>query len=230
MAPALFPATPCTGNLGEFEAKTTVMMRNLPNKYTRALVLEELGRTGFHGTYDFLYVPMDANTQANKGYAFINFVTPGYAKSFKMTYEDCTMPLFNSSKFITVTPASLQGFEANYQHYATARCNKGDPGSRPLFLREQEPPMPWSSRRPNKLLPKRPKDNAKAPGSEMLDHPNAQVAPGMWSPQVQAEDQPGPAEAPRARRVCKFCPECGTGDQVGHKFCSECGHPLPQPA
>merc|ERR1719440_1275571 len=100
--PAVYVA-PAVSDLGEFEGKSTVMMRNLPNKYTRALLLEELGRTGFNGSYDFLYLPIDAAMQANKGYAFINFVSPAYAKRFKDTYEECTMPLFNSSKTISVS-------------------------------------------------------------------------------------------------------------------------------
>jgi hypothetical protein len=149
---AVYPGTPWVNDLAEWEGKPTVMMRNLPNKYTRALLLEELGRTGFNGTYDFLYLPVDTIQQANKGYAFINFSHPAYAKRFKDTYEDCTMPLFNSNKSITVTVAALQGFEANYAHYVNARCNKGDPSTRPLFLREFDGPVkPFSRRRPMKL-------------------------------------------------------------------------------
>jgi hypothetical protein len=116
---------------------TTVMMRNLPNRYTQQALLMDINEAGFIGTYDFLYLPVDTDTNANKGYAFINFSEPGFAWIFKRAYEDRKMSQgFNSSKFVSVSPATLQGFDANYKHYANTRVNQGDPSTRPLFLRE----------------------------------------------------------------------------------------------
>lgn len=114
----------------------TVMMRNLPNKYTQHMLLEELNRSGFLGTFDFLYLPIDPETNANRGYAFINFIDPESAWMLRMTYEGRKMSRFNSEKVVSVSPAALQGFEANYAHYSTARVNRGVPALRPLFLRE----------------------------------------------------------------------------------------------
>lgn len=51
------------------------------------------------------------------------------------------MSRFNSAKVVSVTPATLQGFQANYMHYSSARVNRGDPSARPLFLREPSPKM-----------------------------------------------------------------------------------------
>lgn len=116
--------------------KTTVMLRNLPNKYSQQMLLEELNSSGFLGTFDFLYLPIDPETNANRGYCFINFTDPNYAWSLKLTYEGRKMGRFNSDKVVFVAPAALQGFEANYAHYSTARVNRGDPSTRPLFLRE----------------------------------------------------------------------------------------------
>merc|ERR1719491_2864180 len=114
----------------------TVMMRNLPNRYTQLMLLEEISSSGFAVTFDFLYLPIDPDTHANKGYAFINFVDPIQAWRFKGTYEGQQMKCFNSSKFVSVNPAALQGLEANYAHYSTARCSYGNPSTRPLFFRE----------------------------------------------------------------------------------------------
>merc|ERR1719333_1383819 len=113
----------------------TVMMRNLPNKYTQQMLLEELNKSGFLGTFDFLYLPIDPETNANRGYAFINFISPGSAWLLRMTYEGRKMSRFNSDKVVSVSPAALQGFEANYAHYSTARCSRGSVAARPLFLR-----------------------------------------------------------------------------------------------
>ncbi|CAK9044056.1 unnamed protein product [Durusdinium trenchii] len=51
-------------------------------------------------------------------------------------YEGKKMGKFNSEKVVSVVPAALQGFEANYAHYSAARVMRGPPQTRPLFLRE----------------------------------------------------------------------------------------------
>lgn len=59
--------------------KTTIMLRNIPNKYTQAMLLEAVN-SGFKGLYDFLYLPIDFKNKCNVGYAFINFIHPYYGK------------------------------------------------------------------------------------------------------------------------------------------------------
>jgi hypothetical protein len=114
----------------------TVMMRNIPNSYTQRELLDEL-EGAFKGTFDFFYLPIDPITQANRGYAFINFPDPSDAARFEQTYEGCKLRSVKSKKVVSVTPAALQGFEANYRHYAGAWiCRSADPTARPLFLRE----------------------------------------------------------------------------------------------
>lgn len=120
----------------EWANTTTVMMRNIPNKYTQRMLLTEVNEAGFLGTFDFIYLPIDPETSANRGYCFLNFIAPGSAWLFKMTYEGRAMNHFNSNKVVSVNPATLQGFEANYAHYAAARVNRGDPTARPLFFRQ----------------------------------------------------------------------------------------------
>merc|ERR1712113_672367 len=41
---------------GSEDSRTTVMLRNLPNNYTRAMLIELLEAEGFGDTYDFLYL------------------------------------------------------------------------------------------------------------------------------------------------------------------------------
>merc|ERR1719271_959269 len=120
---------------------TTIMMRNLPNKYTQRMLLTEINQVGFLGTFDFLYLPIDPETSANRGYAFLNFIDPSFAWMFKISFEGRKMNRFNSNKVVSVMPATLQGFDANYTHYSSARVNRGDPAARPLFLREPTNPM-----------------------------------------------------------------------------------------
>eukprot|EP00427_Karlodinium_veneficum_P046605 CAMPEP_0169238794 /NCGR_PEP_ID=MMETSP1016-20121227/30545_1 /TAXON_ID=342587 /ORGANISM="Karlodinium micrum, Strain CCMP2283" /LENGTH=395 /DNA_ID=CAMNT_0009318639 /DNA_START=20 /DNA_END=1204 /DNA_ORIENTATION=- len=54
---------------------TTVMMRNIPTHYTRSMLLELLDSNGFHGQYDFVYLPMDFRNGVNLAYAFVNMTS-----------------------------------------------------------------------------------------------------------------------------------------------------------
>jgi len=45
---------PCSG-----DDRTTVMLRNIPNKYTQRMLLSEVNSLGFEGQYDFFYLPID---------------------------------------------------------------------------------------------------------------------------------------------------------------------------
>merc|ERR1719362_1494224 len=53
-------------------AGTTVMLRNIPNKYTRDMLIKRLNMS-FEGQFDFLYLPIDFRNKCNVGYCFINF-------------------------------------------------------------------------------------------------------------------------------------------------------------
>lgn len=117
----------------------TVMMRNLPNKYTQKMLMDEVEKAGFSDTFDFFYLPIDPETRANRGYAFVNFKENEVADRFKLHFDGTSLSGFNSSKIINVTPAALQGFEANYKHYALSRVSRGDPTWRPMFFRENLP-------------------------------------------------------------------------------------------
>jgi hypothetical protein len=56
------------------DAPTTVMLRNIPTKYTRQALLGLLDIHGFAGLYDFVYLPIDFRNGVNLGYAFVNSV------------------------------------------------------------------------------------------------------------------------------------------------------------
>jgi hypothetical protein len=73
------------------DGRTTIMIKNIPNKYSLKLLCDEIDES-HADLYDFLYLPFDFNVHAcatqnncNVGYAFINFATPSHLQSF---YEE----------------------------------------------------------------------------------------------------------------------------------------------
>ena len=63
------------------DQRTTVMIKNIPNKYTQRMLLEKINK--LHANrYDFFYLPIDLKNNCNVGYAFINFVDPLFIVPF----------------------------------------------------------------------------------------------------------------------------------------------------
>lgn len=235
----------------EWTGVLTVMMRNLPNKFTQQFLIEEMDAAGFWGLYDFLYLPIDHDTGANKGYAFLNFFDPSYAWIFRVTFEGRKLGNFNSHKVVTITPAALQGFEANYAHYSSSRVSRGDPAARPLFLRQ--PPIrtarestsaetggkAGSKRGPrrcrNSLIDAAAKQQQRRQAaalpaaaawaaSEALAAWNMSMMGGLPSmPPPPLGVAPVQAGARAARPAARFCHACGAELEQAGAFCSACG-------
>merc|ERR1719440_891035 len=53
---------------------TSVMIRNIPCRYTQQELIDEIEMLGF--VIDFLYLPPARRATGNLGYAFVNFVDP----------------------------------------------------------------------------------------------------------------------------------------------------------
>jgi len=120
-----------------FPKVTTLMIRNIPNAYTRAMFVTEIDALGLTGTYDFLYLPIDKNTEWNVGYAFVNFLTPEKASECNRLLTNHTFRCFehNSAKITKISPAHIQGLEKNLAYYQkTAVHCAGRIASRPLVL------------------------------------------------------------------------------------------------
>lgn len=222
------PSRACAENPPpEWGSTTTVMMRNLANKYSQRLLLAEINESGFIGTFDFLYLPIDTETNANKGYAFINFSEPGFAWMFKQAYEGRRMQRFNSDKVVSVFAATLQGFDANYAHYASSRVNRGDPACRPLFLRAPSPNMI------TKPTARGGRRNGRGHGRSSLDQlaetqdlqQQLQLAVQAIMTKQQQEQAPLQQQQ-QTQNEMRFCPHCGNKANADFKFCPGCGSSL----
>merc|ERR1719163_743449 len=82
--------------------RTTVMLRNVPNKYTTDMLKQMLDEEGYASCYDFLYLPMDFRNRVNIGYAFINFRSPDLARGFSVAFEGFDRWVYPSKKVCEV--------------------------------------------------------------------------------------------------------------------------------
>lgn len=102
----------------EGELRTTVMLRNMPNNYSRVMLLTLLANEGFAGQFDFLYLPMDFKSRACLGYAFINLVDEDVATRFWKKFDGFCNWAIPSRKVSGVSWSSTrQGFEAHVDRY-----------------------------------------------------------------------------------------------------------------
>eukprot|EP00930_Biecheleria_cincta_P077722 TRINITY_DN65025_c0_g1_i1.p1 TRINITY_DN65025_c0_g1~~TRINITY_DN65025_c0_g1_i1.p1 ORF type:complete len:382 (-),score=75.15 TRINITY_DN65025_c0_g1_i1:126-1235(-) len=186
-----------------WEDVTTVIMRNLPNKYTQHMLLKELDSAGFlmQGDFDFLYLPMDHCNCANLGYCFINFPKTSRANDFAAAFVGQRMRCFKSRKTVAVMPASIQGFDANYAHYASsAVARAADPQHRPLFLRSPSSSSPGGGAGGTEWWQKQ--EAAASNGGMAVGSPVANIQ--LWEYQV-------------------VCSVCGTVCGSEFNFCAYCG-------
>jgi hypothetical protein len=108
----------------EGQAITTLMIRNIPNRCSQRDLIGELERVGFAGCFDFVYVPLDLGTMSNVGYAFVNFTLPVHAaRCIEVLPKHQFSRQRKSGKLVAVSPAHMQGLEANLRHYETSAVN-----------------------------------------------------------------------------------------------------------
>lgn len=199
---------------GEWKVtETTVMMKNLDHGLTQQLVLDDFKANGFEGTFDFFYLPAGTGKHINRGYGFVNFCSPGFARHFREFYEGrhlCADKSSRTDKLLKVTPATLQGFAANYAYYSSVMVQRGlrreTQDVRPLFFRapregEQVQLMTLEGARDAS------KEKRRRGRRNLID---------VAAKEMQCE----PVNSNR------FCHQCGTPTAARFKYCSFCGNKL----
>jgi len=162
----------------------TVMVRQLPRQFTQRMFLQEVVQRGFEGLFDFLYLPYDFKKGINMGYGFVNFTEPEYALQFRDSldgqYLDKYMRM--KSKAVRVHPAAVQGYDANYRHFAhTKTGQKQDPSFSPIFF-----PVPEDQSLLNMILQQGSRGATATPEGVL---PAGQLQPGMKSQQPPQQQQ-----------------------------------------
>jgi RNA recognition motif-containing protein len=114
------------------DKRTTLMIKNIPNKYTQKMLLQTIDQD-FRMKYDFFYLPIDFKNKCNVGYAFINFVDPMTIIPFYETFHGKKWEKFNSEKVCDITYARIQGKQALVNHFQNSSLMCEDPSCRPVF-------------------------------------------------------------------------------------------------
>lgn len=117
---------------------TTVMVQQIPFKYTQCLLVDEINGDGFEGTYDFFYLPANARNHGNRGFGFISFLSAGLADEFYFKYHGKKFKHYEANWPISVIPAEVQGFEKSVECFFSAwqlRRRKCQSLQMPVFLK-----------------------------------------------------------------------------------------------
>jgi hypothetical protein len=114
------PSMESSGALDFLMTQTTVMIRNIPCKYSQELLHAEIRQ--FNIPFNFLYVPLARRSTGNLGYGFVNFNTADAAMNFIQIFQGHAFSRQpNSKKRANVSYAKLQGFQENVEFYTKAQ-------------------------------------------------------------------------------------------------------------
>ncbi|KNA17042.1 hypothetical protein SOVF_083710 isoform B [Spinacia oleracea] len=122
------------------DTRTTIMIKNIPNKYSQKLVLNMLDNHCIHcneqiavsgdnnqplSSYDFVYLPIDfkknCSNKCNVGYGFVNMTSPEATLRLYKAFHHQHWEVFNSRKICEVTYARVQGLEALKEHFKNSK-------------------------------------------------------------------------------------------------------------
>lgn len=137
------------------EKRTTLMIRNIPNKYTQKVLLRLIDLM-FKDKYDFFYLPIDYKHRCNVGYAFINFTADTFKEAipqFFTLFNNKKWDKFNSEKISKISYARLQGQDALLEHFKSSSVMQQHKQLRPFFTRQGSTESTASSVGGNQLPP-----------------------------------------------------------------------------
>ncbi|KAF7135281.1 hypothetical protein RHSIM_Rhsim08G0197200 [Rhododendron simsii] len=115
------------------DRRTTLMIKNIPNKYTSKMLLTTIDEH-CRGTYDFIYLPIDFKNKCNVGYAFINMIDPLQIIPFFKAFNGKKWEKFNSEKVAALAYARIQGKSALVAHFQNSSLMNEDKRCRPILF------------------------------------------------------------------------------------------------
>ncbi|KAH3744532.1 RNA recognition motif 2 [Pelomyxa schiedti] len=119
------------------DSRTTLMIKNIPNKYSQRMLLDEID-AGHAGSYDFFYLPIDFKNKCNVGYAFINMISTDRIPAFYWDFNNKRWSRFNSEKICEITYARIQGLVQLVDHFKSSSLLAEEEKVRPVMLLNNE--------------------------------------------------------------------------------------------
>jgi len=98
------------------DKRTTLMIRNIPNKFTKDNFLYLFNKE-FEGKFNCFLLPTDFNEKKNFGYCFINFLNPLDIIYFYYKFNGKNWPGTNSKKICEIIYSKIQGINKMIRHY-----------------------------------------------------------------------------------------------------------------
>lgn len=120
------------------DKRTTLMIKNIPNKYTQKMLLAAVDET-LKGSYDFFYLPIDFKNKCNVGYGFVNMMTPMDIIPLYERFHNKKWERFNSEKVCCITYARIQGKAALVNHFQNSSLMHEDKKHRPVLFTSDGP-------------------------------------------------------------------------------------------
>ncbi|GMF13365.1 unnamed protein product [Phytophthora lilii] len=166
------------------DKRTTLMIRNIPNKYTQQMLLAEINRN-HRGNYDFFYLPIDFKNKCNMGYAFINFIEAAHIEAFHKEFDGQKWTNFNSEKVCAISYARLQGKQAMIARFQNSSLLEKHESYRPLVFGSSGPnrgkPEPFPA--PKQLVHKKQSMQSHSPGMFGADDYGSYVGHRIYAQQ-----------------------------------------------
>ena len=99
------------------DKRASIMIKNIPNKFTRDLLLNTIDQN-FKGTYDLFILPTDGSKNKNFGYSFINFISCYFIPYFYSQFNNKNWSGTNSKKICEITYSKIQGRQNLISYYS----------------------------------------------------------------------------------------------------------------
>eukprot|EP00930_Biecheleria_cincta_P040091 TRINITY_DN2749_c0_g2_i3.p1 TRINITY_DN2749_c0_g2~~TRINITY_DN2749_c0_g2_i3.p1 ORF type:complete len:413 (-),score=72.32 TRINITY_DN2749_c0_g2_i3:75-1313(-) len=100
---------------------TTVVVRNVPARYTQERLLEVWEPDG---SYNFLYLPYSVRQKRGSGYVFVNFCSHQAASDFWQKVQGTRLPGCEHLKSLDVAVADVQGLENNLRYWGNRKLSR----------------------------------------------------------------------------------------------------------
>ncbi|KAK8969276.1 Protein MEI2-like 6 [Platanthera guangdongensis] len=126
--------------------KTTVMLKNIPNKFSKLQLLDLLDEhcrkentkaaddSSTPSEFDFFYLPMDFQSGSNLGYAFVNFTSVAAARKLHGELHHKPWNAYGSRKVCEVTQAKIQGSDGLLKHFKASIFTCSSESYLPVFF------------------------------------------------------------------------------------------------